>query len=124
MLMYFFKEKVLPAISLHWKIYQSQMIEKLNESERPLSIAEDSRHDSMGHSAKYCAYTIFCCTSPRIIHFSLVQVRKLIIFEYYSIMHLSNIYLFSINREMKLGAVRGWNTWHSNIASTTSMNLG
>ena len=123
-LMYFFQEKLLPAISLHWKKYQSQIIEKLKISERPLSMAGDGRHDSTGHSANYCAYTTFCCTSPRTIHFSLVQVRKLIIFEYYSIMNLSNVYLFSYNREMNLRAVRGWNTWHSNIASTTSMNLG
>ena len=32
------------------------------------------RHDSMGHCAKYGAYTIFCCTLTKIIHFSLVQV--------------------------------------------------
>ncbi|XP_073236454.1 uncharacterized protein [Porites lutea] len=38
-----------------------------------LTIAGDGRHDSMGHCAKYGAYTIFCCTLPRIIHFALVQ---------------------------------------------------
>ena len=38
-----------------------------------LVFAGDGRHDSMGH-AKYCAYTIFCCTVPLIIHFTLVQV--------------------------------------------------
>jgi hypothetical protein len=37
-------------------------------------VAGDGRHDSMGHSAKYCAYTLFNCTTPNIIHFSLVQV--------------------------------------------------
>ena len=38
-------------------------------------VAGDGRHDSMGHSAKYCAYTIFCCTVPLIIHFTIVQVN-------------------------------------------------
>ena len=40
-----------------------------------LVLAGDGRHDSMGHSAKYCTYTIFSCTTSMIIHFSLVQVR-------------------------------------------------
>jgi len=37
-------------------------------------MAGDCRHGSMGHSAKYGAYTMFCCTLPMIIHFALVQV--------------------------------------------------
>ena len=37
-------------------------------------IAGDGRHDSMGHSAKYGTYTIFCCNNDKIIDFSLVQV--------------------------------------------------
>ena len=41
---------------------------------KEMIIAGDGRHDSMGHSAKYCAYTVFCCTIPFIIHFSIVQV--------------------------------------------------
>jgi len=32
------------------------------------------RHDSMGHSAKYGTYSIFCCTIGYIIHLVLVQV--------------------------------------------------
>ena len=39
-------------------------------------VAGDGRHDSMGHSAKFGAYTIFCCTLPMIIHFALIQVGK------------------------------------------------
>ena len=50
-----------------------EAIDKKNE----VVVAGDGRHDSMGHSAKYCAYTLFNCTSPNIIHFSLVQVRVL-----------------------------------------------
>jgi hypothetical protein len=35
----------------------------------------DGRHDSMGHSAKYCAYTLFCHDPFNVIFdFSLVQV--------------------------------------------------
>ena len=72
-----FQEKLFPAISLYWKKYQKQLIDKVcSDNKEPVVIAGDGRHDSMGHSAKYCAYTIFCCTSPCIIHFSLVQVMK------------------------------------------------
>ena len=60
---------------IYWKEYQAKMIEKVKASENPLIIAGDGRHDSMGHSAKYCAYTTLCCTVPQIIHFSLVQVQ-------------------------------------------------
>lgn len=38
-------------------------------------IAGDGRFDSMGHSAKFGAYTILCCTIPMIVHFALVQVQ-------------------------------------------------
>ena len=37
-------------------------------------LAGDGRHDSMGHSAKYGVYTMFCCSVSMIIHFALVQV--------------------------------------------------
>ena len=50
------------------------MLAKLKSLQTGIVIAGDGRHDSMGHSAKFGAYTIFCCTVPMIIHFSLVQV--------------------------------------------------
>jgi len=40
-------------------------------------LAGDGRHDSMGHSAKYGTYTIFCCTVGLIIHIVLVQVSDI-----------------------------------------------
>ena len=43
-------------------------------AKKPAIIAGHGRHDSMAHSAKYYAYTLFNCTSPNIIHSSLVQV--------------------------------------------------
>ena len=47
-------------------------------------VAGDGRHDSMGHSAKFGAYTIFCCTLPMIIHFALIQVGKKSLFTQYN----------------------------------------
>ena len=50
------------------------MLDKVKSIREGIIIAGDGRHDSMGHSAKFGAYTIFCCTVPMILHFSLVQV--------------------------------------------------
>ena len=72
--MYFFQlvilqNKLFPTIYCYWQHYQTVTLAKDG-----ITIAGDGRHHFMGHSAKYCAYTIFCCTIPMIIHFSLVQV--------------------------------------------------
>ncbi|XP_028414075.1 uncharacterized protein LOC114537143 [Dendronephthya gigantea] len=66
------REKLFPGIYNHWKKYQQGLIEKV-KNHGDLVVAGNGRHDSMGHSAKYCAYTVFCCTVPFIIHFALVQ---------------------------------------------------
>ena len=65
---------LLPTIFLHWKDYRNKLMRQLKALESSLVISGDGRHDSMGHSTKYGAYTIFCCTSAQIIYFSLVQV--------------------------------------------------
>ena len=70
-----FQEKLFPTIHLFWKSYQENVLDKLKSLATPLVIAGDARHDSMGHSAKYGAYTVFSCCLPLIITFSLVQVR-------------------------------------------------
>lgn len=49
------------------------MLEKVKAVKDGIIIAGDGRHDSMGHCAKYGAYTIFWCTIPMILHFSLIQ---------------------------------------------------
>ncbi|KAK3715783.1 hypothetical protein QZH41_018834 [Actinostola sp. cb2023] len=66
-------DKLFPTILLHWRKYQSKMIEEIKESEESVVVAGDCRHDSMGHCAKYGTYTMFCCSKPQIIHFELVQ---------------------------------------------------
>ncbi|XP_073231855.1 uncharacterized protein [Porites lutea] len=71
----FFKHQrtwLFPTVHLFWKRYQANLFSQLKVL-GDLTIAGDGRHDSMGHCAKYGAYTIFCCTLPRIIHFALVQ---------------------------------------------------
>ncbi|KAK2555857.1 hypothetical protein P5673_022506, partial [Acropora cervicornis] len=65
--------QLFPTIYIYWQKYQSTMLSKLKALRDGIVIAGDGRHDSMGHSAKFGAYTIFCCTIPMIIHFALVQ---------------------------------------------------
>ena len=55
------------------------MLDKVKALQDGIIIAGDGRPDSMGHSAKYGAYTIFCCTLPMILHFCLVQLRESLI---------------------------------------------
>ncbi|RUA06185.1 MAG: hypothetical protein DSY43_02725 [Gammaproteobacteria bacterium] len=59
---------------MYWQQYQRRLLDSVKEIKDGVAIAGDGRHDSMGHCAKYGAYTVFCCTVTKIIHFSLVQV--------------------------------------------------
>ena len=63
--------------------YQAKMFAKLKATGNTFVTSGDGRHDSMGHSAKFGAYTIFCCTLPLVIHFALVQVLFFFYNSYY-----------------------------------------
>ncbi len=65
---------VVRAILRHWEIYRSDLISAANNEDK-IVICGDGRFDSMGHSAKYGTYSIFCSNTSKIIHFELVQVR-------------------------------------------------
>ena len=67
------KKFVFPAILQHWETYRANMIEQLKRS-KDVAWSGDGRFDSMGHSAKYGLYTMFCCTTLKIVHFELFQV--------------------------------------------------
>ena len=60
---------------MYWESYQAKLLAKVKAVQEGVSIAGDGRHDSMGHNAKFGAYTMFCCTIPMIIHFVLIQVQ-------------------------------------------------
>ncbi|XP_068757455.1 uncharacterized protein [Montipora capricornis] len=68
-----YQRQAFPTIYVYWKKYQSKLLEKVKAVSGGVVVAGDGRHDSMGHSAKFGAYTIFCCTVPMIIHFALIQ---------------------------------------------------
>ena len=69
----FFKHQgsfLFPAVIHHWECYQTELLNKVKD----VVWAGDGRYDSMGHSAKYGAYTLLCTTIMKIVHFELVQV--------------------------------------------------
>lgn len=74
---YYYHQKHLlfPTVVEFWRRHQAQIIDDLKD--REVVLAGGGRHDSMGHSAKYCTYTIFCCTVGLIVHIVLVQVTKI-----------------------------------------------
>ena len=63
---------LIPSIVAFWRKYQKKLLDSL--SQKDVVMAGDGRHNSMGHSAKFGTYTIFCCTVGLIIHIVLVQV--------------------------------------------------
>lgn len=64
---------LLPSILHYWESYQAKLIQSL-KSVKDSVWSGDGRFDSMGHSAKYGVYTMFCCTIIKIVHFELLQV--------------------------------------------------
>ena len=64
---------LLPSILHYWESYQAKLIQSL-KSVKDGVWSGDGRFDSMGHSAKYGVYTMFCCTIMKIVHFELLQV--------------------------------------------------
>lgn len=66
---------LFPSLIVHWECYQNQLLAKIQQPQ-DVTCSGDGRYDSMGHSAKYGTYTIFCNTLSKLIHFELVQVRS------------------------------------------------
>ena len=70
---YYHQQHLLfPTITKFWRCFQERVSRSLNGKE--VVLAGDGRNDSMGHSAKYGTYTIFCCTVG-LIHIVVVQVK-------------------------------------------------
>ena len=66
---YFYQQKNLlfPAVLTHWERYQSTLIEKVKLA-MDVQWSGHSHFYSMGHSAKYGSYTMFCNTISKIVH--------------------------------------------------------
>ena len=69
----------IPSILIYWESYQASLIQSLRNVQNAV-LSGDGHFDSMGHSAKYGVYTMFCCTIMKIVHFDLLQVSTIYLF--------------------------------------------
>ncbi|CAH1242316.1 Hypp6572 [Branchiostoma lanceolatum] len=66
---------LVPSILRYWESYRQRLINLL-KGEKNAVWSGDGRYDSMGHSAKYGAYTMFCNTINKLVHFELLQSNE------------------------------------------------
>lgn len=66
---------LMPAILHHWETYRQGLINLLRGKDAAVW-SGDGRYDSMGHSAKYGTYTMFCNTTRKLVHFELLQSNQ------------------------------------------------
>lgn len=66
---------IFPTVIRHWELYRADLVSKLKDM-KDVVWSGDGRFDSMGHSAKYGAYTMFSTSIMKVVHFELVQVWK------------------------------------------------
>ena len=68
--MYFIHQKhfIFPVILKYWESCQAQLVRQLKVL-KDVVWCGDGRFDSMGHSAKYNVYTMFCSSILKIVHF-------------------------------------------------------
>lgn len=69
------KSFLVPVVLHHWETYQANLISKIRKLKN-VAWTGDGRFDSVGHSAKYGVYTMFCTTIMKIVHFELVQANE------------------------------------------------
>ena len=74
------------SIKLYWRGFQENFLESLKGKE--IVLTGDKRQDSMGHSAKYGTYTIFCCTIGLIIHLVVIPVKYILLNRFKSKCHV------------------------------------
>lgn len=74
---FFFHQKnfLFPAVLSYWERYQAALIEKIKNTKNAVW-SGDGRFDSMGHSAKFGVYTLFCNTILKVVHFELLQANE------------------------------------------------
>ena len=88
---YFYHQSrfIFPSILFHWESYQATLIQSL-KGVKDTVWCGDRRFDSMGHSEKYGAYTMLCCTILKIVHFDLLQVS------FHRLLAVQNLFLVPV----------------------------
>jgi len=61
--------------SLVWKAEQSRLLAECKAWDSSLSIGDDGKADSPGHSAKYGSYALIDLKINKVIHIKLVQIQ-------------------------------------------------
>ena len=69
------RKLIFPTVIKNWNDYRREIVEKL-KTVKDAVWCGDGRFNSMGHSAKYGAYTMLSTTLMKIVHFELVQVSQ------------------------------------------------
>ncbi len=64
---------LFPLIVVYWKRYQQSLFNEVRKL-KGAARSSDGQFDSMGHSAKFGTYTMFCNAPSKIVHFEVVQV--------------------------------------------------
>ena len=64
---------IFPVILHYWEQYRTNLVSKL-KTMKDVVWTGDGRFNSMGHSAKYGAYTMLCNSIMKIVHFEIIQV--------------------------------------------------
>ena len=72
------KSFLFPIVLHHWETYQADLISKIKQL-KDVAWTGDGRFDSVGHSAKYGVYSMFCTSVMKIVHFELVQVSHFLV---------------------------------------------
>jgi len=77
---FFFHQKnfLFPVVISYWERYQGSLISRV-KALKNVEWSGDGRFDSMGHSAKFGAYTMFCNTLLKVVHFEILQVRTILL---------------------------------------------
>ncbi|XP_068697377.1 uncharacterized protein [Montipora foliosa] len=66
---------LFPVTLQYWETYRASLVTKLKDMTN-VAWSGDGHFDSMGHSAKYSAYTMFCPTIMKVVHFELLQANE------------------------------------------------
>lgn len=76
---FFFPQKnfLFPAVLNYWECYPAALTEKI-ENMKDAVWSGDGPFDSIGHSAKFGFYTMFCNTVLKVVHFELLQVSGVV----------------------------------------------
>ena len=82
---------LFPTILKYWETYQASLLTKI-KGMKDAVWSGDGRFDSMGHSAKFGAYTLLCSPVMKIVHFELLQV---IVIQKYWVFHFNSSMIFS-----------------------------